>query len=118
MDLTGKWNFSEDFSFGKDKGVVRLTQLGNILTGELEFTESIEEATPFKVKCLMKGSVEGKSVKLNVVSFQILESQEPIDYYPETREGIVNDQGQIVGSSEDEQGICGVFVMDRCQYFS
>jgi len=113
MDLSGKWKFKEDFSYGIDEGFAEFKQEGNEFTGILEFTETIEEDVPFKVKCFVSGFVVGNSVTINVDDFKILESDEEIDYYPESREGIINANGQIVGSSEDSQGVCGVFVFDR-----
>jgi len=113
MNLSGKWIFKEDFSFGKDEGKAELEQVGHKLFGTLEFTETIEEEAPFKVRCKLEGTIDDNNVVLNVVEFKIIESSEPIDYYPEKREGMINSNGQIVGSSEDEQGVCGVFVMER-----
>ncbi len=49
---------------------------------------------------------------LDVVEFTV-KSEEQIEYFPERREGIINANGQIVGSSEDEQGVCGFFVFER-----
>ncbi len=113
MDLSGKWNFKEDFSHGKDVGVAILVHQENEIKGILEITESIKGDEPFKVKCEIKGTVDGNHIELHVISFEILDSSEEIEYYPESREGILNVNGQIVGSSEDEQGVCGVFVMER-----
>ncbi len=115
MDLSGKWRFKEDFGFGKDEGYAELMHSGDVINGNLEYTEFIENENSFKVKCELEGKVENNSVIFNVTKFKILSSAEPIEYYPEQREGIVNANGQIVGSSEDEQGICGVFVFDRFQ---
>lgn len=112
MDLTGKWSFKEDFSFGKDEGEAVLVQAGTRVYGILDFTERIEDETPFKVKCHLEGTYEEDTVKLDVVDFEIM-SSEQIEYFPESREGVINANGQIVGSSEDEQGVCGVFVMEK-----
>lgn len=113
MNLTGKWSFSEDFLFGKDAGLAELVQFKDEITGILKFTETIEGEDSFSVKCQLSGFIKENMVTLNVASFEIIESSQPIDYYPEIREGIVNVKGQIVGSSEDEQGVCGVFVFER-----
>ena len=113
MDLSGKWNFKEDFSHGKDVGIAILEHQKNEISGILEIIESIEGEKPFKVKCQIKGTADGDHIDLHVTSFEILESSEEIEYYPESREGILNVNGQIVGSSEDKQGVCGVFIMER-----
>ncbi|TLX75219.1 hypothetical protein E9993_09975 [Labilibacter sediminis] len=113
IDLSGSWKFKEDFSFGKDEGVAELNQEANDITGVLSFTEIIEGEEAFEVRCQLKGTISDHEITLNVVEYEIVSSSEPIEYYPETREGIVNVNGQIVGSSEDEQGVCGVFVLER-----
>ena len=112
MDLTGKWTFKEEFDFGIDEGEAVLAQAGSRVYGILDFTERIEDETPFKVKCHLEGKLDGEKIKLEVVDFEIMAS-EPIEYYPEIREGVINSNGQIVGSSEDEQGVCGVFIMEK-----
>ncbi|MGQ1784157.1 MULTISPECIES: hypothetical protein [unclassified Saccharicrinis] len=112
MNLSGKWSFKEEFDFGKDEGEVVLTQAGNRVYGILGFTEFIEDEIPFKVKCHLDGRLEGNKIKFEVVGVE-LSSTETLEYFPEKREGIINANGQIVGSSEDEQGVCGVFVMER-----
>ncbi|MCW3804064.1 hypothetical protein [Plebeiibacterium marinum] len=112
MDLTGRWNFKEEFDSGKDEGIAILAHAGERVYGMLDFTEYIDEETPFQVKCKIEGSVIGDKVKMEMVDIEVI-SVEPIEYFPEIREGIINAKGQIVGSSEDEQGICGVFVFEK-----
>ncbi len=113
MNVTGKWIFKEDFSFGKDEGEAELKQVGSEITGTLKFTEFIDEEPPFEVKCELKGSLNGNKILLHVVSYEILNSTIQIEYFPEVRDGIINANGQIVGSSEDEQGVCGVFILEK-----
>lgn len=113
VDLSGKWNFKEDFSYGEDEGIALLYQNGNRLTGILEFTETIEREMPFSVKCHLQGNIDGNNIIFHIKDYKIINSSVPIEYYPESREGIINVNGQIVGSSHDEQDICGVFVFER-----
>ncbi len=114
MDLTGRWNFKEEFDSGKDEGVAILAQAGDRLYGVLDFTEYIDKETPFQVKCQLEGKVDGDKVSLEMVDYEII-SVEPFEYFPEKREGVINKNGQIVGSSEDEQGVCGVFVFEKAE---
>lgn len=113
MDITGTWTFTEDFGYGYDKGTANFVQSGHELSGVLEFVEHIDDDLPFTVRCQITGEVHGNKVSIDVSSFEITESSEPIEYYPERREGLINADGQIVGSSEDTQDICGVFVFTR-----
>ncbi len=107
MDISGTYEFTEDFGFGKDKGEAILHQMNDILEGKLSFTEYIDEEEPFKVTCDLKGTINGNEVEFNVENCQTGGEE----YYPEVRNGIINNKGQIVGSSVDEQGVCGVFVL-------
>ncbi|WP_068472641.1 hypothetical protein [Saccharicrinis aurantiacus] len=106
MDISGKYKFTEDFGYGKDEGEAFVIQTGSKLEGTMSFTESIEGDDPFTVECIIEGDVNKEQVEIRVKSFKTND----VEYYPETRVGIINNKGQIVGSSEDEQGICGVFV--------
>ncbi len=114
MDLTGRWNFKEEFDGGKDEGVAIFAQAGERVFGILDFTEYIDGDTPFQVKCQLEGKVDGNKVFLEMVDHEVL-SVEPFEYFPEKREGIINQNGQIVGSSEDGQGVCGVFVFEKAE---
>ncbi len=115
MNLSGKWSFSEDFSFGKDEGVAELFHVNDEIKGKLTFAESIEGEDVFSICCEIEGKIDNNQIIFNTTSFEVLESSEPITYYPEVREGIINMHGQIVGSSEDTQGVCGVFIMKKIE---
>lgn len=106
MDISGKYTFTEDFGYGKDEGEALLRQDGSQLKGTLSFIESIDDDEPFSVECIIEGDVNNQQVEIRVTSFKTND----VEYYPETRVGTINNKGQIVGSSEDEQGVCGVFV--------
>ncbi len=112
INLSGKWKFREEFVAGMDEGYAIFTQEGNLINGELIFTEKIEDEMPFEVCCSLEGNLSDNSLVLDVVEFSV-KSEEEIEYFPERREGIINANGQIVGSSEDEQGVCGFFVFER-----
>lgn len=112
-NLTGRWYFFEEFDGGVDEGEAILQQEGNLISGTLAFTESIEDDEPFDIMCQIKGLVNDKMVTIEVESFEITKGDKGLEYFTEERQGIINSQGQIVGSSEDEQGINGVFTLTR-----
>lgn len=114
-DLNGEWSFNEDFGFGKDEGIAHFRQEGSVLEGYLEFTESIENEAPFRIREYIKGKVINGQVGFYGVSFKILESDLPIDYRLDQWEAIINAQGQIVGHSIDDDGTSGVFIMIRIE---
>lgn len=113
MDITGKWTFSEEFFCGKDEGTASFVQKKETFTGELLFTETIEDELPFSVRCQVAGKIIDKRVTMEVIEHKIVGGDMTVEYAAEKREGCINSQGQIVGSSEDEEGVSGVFVFNR-----
>jgi len=114
-DLNGEWTFNEDFGFGKDEGFAHFKQKGSALEGYLEFTESIENEAPFRVREHVKGQVINGQIGFYGISFEIIESEKPIEYRLDQWEAIINVQGQIVGHSIDDDGTSGVFIMTRIE---
>ncbi|MFA8449591.1 MAG: hypothetical protein ACEPOW_02730 [Bacteroidales bacterium] len=113
MNLTGKWIFEEDFYFGKDFGELVWSQKGTEIEGVLKFTEEIQGDKPFDVELQIQGEINGIQIYFRAVAFEIINAVEDIDYSLDSWEGIINRHGQIVGSSYDEDGICGVFTLTR-----
>jgi len=113
IDLTGRWLFFEDFGVGNDNGWLNWTETCGVLDGELEFTERIEDDTPFSIKLKVKGTRKGNKVKFKATTILWLKTDEPMTYNLDKWEGIVNPQGVIVGSSIDAEGVCGVFTLRK-----
>ena len=110
MGLSGKYTFYEDFGHGYDEGSANLVVTGDQIAGTLSFTEYIEGEEPFNIICTLAGFVKDKDVFIKVIDFKFLDDVS-FDYHPDDREGVINDKGQIVGSSIDAQGVCGVFTL-------
>jgi hypothetical protein len=113
LDITGRWNYFEDFGFGKDAGFADFIQNGNLITGVLQFTEQIEGEETFIVKQNITGSLNGSKLLIKATSFEILFNEEDIDYELDTWEGDLSPDGRIIGSSVDSKGTTGSFVMER-----
>lgn len=111
QDLTGFWSFSEEFEFGKKLGEARLFQNNGMIRGILVFKEYDENGTAIFVRCQLEGSFDGIKLLLKDVSHSVLVGGSDDDYLPEEREGILNANGQIVGSVNDADDVAGVFVM-------
>ncbi|MDI3521264.1 MAG: hypothetical protein PWQ17_2119 [Anaerophaga sp.] len=111
-DLTGFWRFREEFDTGEDVGEARLFQKGKNLSGHLVFKEIIPGDPAMFVRTKLTGKIENRKVYLNETSVIVL-SEGKEDYVPEERKGLLNALGQIVGSGEDQQGVHGVFVLER-----
>jgi hypothetical protein len=115
MNLTGTWKYSEDFSHGDSEGDLVLTQEGKLLSGTLSHTETPLEGNPYSIEQTMEGVYdnEDKSFILKASSFTILEAEEEILYELDSFVAQVMNEDLIVGTSEDEQGVLGVFSFKR-----
>jgi len=113
MDLTGRWSFSEDFGYGINEGEMNLKQENNSLSGEMTFTETIEGEDPFTIHCLVQGSTTDTEVTLETLQHTIIAGDKTTEYLSETIQGIINSQGQIVGTCCDQDDVEGVFLFQR-----
>ena len=112
-NLSGNWHFHEDFHYGKDQGRVILKHEGKALYGKMTFTETLQHEPPFTVECIITGTCDSNKVTLESSQHRIIAGDKSIEYAPETRHGLINSQGEIVGSSCDEEGVEGVFILSR-----
>ncbi len=115
MKLTGDWLFNEEFVGGFSTGVFKLTQPSEeIIAGEVFVIENEKDKPPLYVHQKVEGVfLDGCKVILKSVSCEILAGDQNEEYYPDSWEGILNSEGQIVGDTIDLNGACGVFVLKR-----
>ncbi len=113
MNLSGEWHIYDDFGFGSDEGKLTLEQDGQVVSGAMTITESIENEDTFKVKCLLSGKLKGKIMILKCFECRIIDGSSKIVFLPGTYQGTINSKGQIVGCSTDEDDVDGIFVMTR-----
>ncbi len=111
-NITGTWIYSEDFGFGNDKGKAVLKQDGKKVTGAFEYTERIDDEEPFEVRQMIEGDFDGELLEIKGVSVELSEGCD-IVYNLDEWEGRLTEEGKIVGSSFDAEGLCGVFVLER-----
>lgn len=112
-NITGRWIFNEDFGFGKDEGFAEFTQEGEQIKGTMVYTERIEGELPFRVQQSIEGSFDGVNLIISGVSVELLDTENEIEYNPDTWEGILNSKNQIVGHSYDNHDCFGVFLMEK-----
>ena len=115
MNLSGTWKYSEDFSHGDSEGELILTQEGKHLSGTLSHLETPIEGILYRIEQKMEGVYdnEDKSFILKASSFTVLEAEEEILYELDSFVAQVMNEDLIVGTSEDEQGVLGVFSFKR-----
>jgi hypothetical protein len=115
MNLSGTWKYSEDFSHGDSEGELVLTQEGKLLSGVLTHSETPIEGIPYRIEQKMEGVYDNqdKSFIIKASTFTILEAEEEILYELDSFVAQVMNEDLIVGTSEDEQGVLGVFSFKR-----
>ncbi len=114
MDISGKWFFKEEFETGVCNGEAKLFQEDNKLWGEIEMTENIKGQSPLHLIQKLAGIVLDKKIVLKGTSYKILNGGDfRTEYSLDNWEGNINSEGKIIGSSIDQEGTCGIFVMER-----
>ena len=112
-DISGKWNFTEEFECGLDKGFAFFIQNDTVLTGYLEYEEVIEEEAPFTVRQEISGTIQSDQINFKGVKAIGPDGSIIDDYNLDTLEGTLTHEGKIVGHSFDSENVCGVFVLIR-----
>jgi len=112
-NLNGCWHFKEKFDFGVKEGEARLFQEGDTISGNLIFREITDEEDSIIVRVSIIGFFRNGKVILNDSAHSVLVGGTDDDYLSEEREGVLNIQGQIIGSVIDKDAVAGVFVMNR-----
>ena len=113
MSLNGKWIYSEDFKFGINKGIAQLYQTDKNITGTMIYTEIIEKEPPFTIKCHLKGLVSNNNIEIKILDCEIIDGDRNIEFVLGKLNGSINSKGDIVGSTIDNDGVCGVFTLER-----
>ena len=113
MDLTGKWKYQEDYTYGKANGELVLRQEGDNLSGKIIFSDAIEGLEPFMLQEMVSGYVDGDRVKLEAVDYDIIYSETEVLYELDCWFGRLTGEDEISGMSKDVQGIVGHFSFVR-----
>lgn len=111
INVNGFWHYKEELNYGEKVGESRLFQDGNALSGSLVFKEILNNGNYMIVRVSISGIISDENITLNDTGYTILTKTSDFDYLPKEREGVLNTQGQIVGSVTDKDVISGVFVM-------
>jgi hypothetical protein len=113
QNISGKWKFTEEFECGIDKGFAYLVHNENLITGYLEYEETIEDEEPFMVKQEISGTIHNNHVNLKGEKVTTPNGTPLNDYNLDTLVGVLTHEGKIVGHSFDSNDVCGVFVFMR-----
>ena len=112
INISGEWKYSEEFDNGKDIGIISITQNGEELIGEMRYTEYFLDHKPLELLQTVRGRIEGNKINLKgqLISFI---NMEYCEYYLDEFDGVYTSEGKIVGSTMDQNNVCGVFVLER-----
>lgn len=113
MNVTGVWKYKEDFALGLSQGEVKLVQTDNTVYGEFTFVEKVEGNYEIEVFEKVKGEiVEGKAL-LKSIEVKALQDGKEVSYLGNNFEVHLVSDSKLVGSSYDEEEVCGVFTLER-----
>lgn len=113
MNIAGKWLFQEDFETGVNSGFAHIEQDEDRISGKLELKEQLHDEEPIDVVLNFEGLIMGNKIIFKGNDFRLVNGPDDCEYALDSWEGILNSEGKIVGSSIDQEGICGVFLMEK-----
>lgn len=113
MNISGKWDYKEDFEYGKSAGEAEFIQEQNIVKGVFKFTEKVENDYKIEVSEKVKGTISDGKVLLKSVEVNALQDNREIEYLPNSFEVHLVSENKLVGSTYDDEDVCGVFVLER-----
>lgn len=114
MNISGTWNYSEDFEFGKSFGKAELKQNDTEISGVFTFTEEVQGDYRIEVSEHVKGYLKDGKVDLKSTKVTAKQNGNPIHYLHNTFEIKHISENRLVGSTYDSEGVCGVFVLEPC----
>lgn len=113
MDLTGKWRYEENYTYGRAKGELTLKQSGDRLRGKIIFTDEVNGESSYMIQETVEGYVDGDRVKLEAEDYDVIYAEQEIAYELDNWFGTIVDEDMISGLSKDLQGVVGHFSFVR-----
>jgi len=113
MDITGVWKYKEDFALGVSEGEVKLIQTDDKVYGEFSFVEKVEGDYEIEVFEKVRGEISEGKVLLESTSVKALQDGKEVSYLGNNFEVHLVSDSKLVGSSYDDENVCGVFTLER-----
>ncbi|MDR2413894.1 MAG: hypothetical protein LBD64_02780 [Odoribacteraceae bacterium] len=111
--LTGKWTYNEEYEHGTSTGELLLQQAGARLSGKIILSDRPREGDSCMIQEELSGKIEGKKIKLKAITFDVIHSEQPLEYALDEWFGILVDEQTIIGTSVDARGVEGNFVFKK-----
>ena len=113
MNLTGKWHYEENYTYGRTKGELILEQAGEQLRGKIIFTDKVNGESSYMIQETVAGYVDGDRVRLQAEEYDVIYADEEVAYELDNWFGTIVDENMISGLSKDAQGVVGHFSFVR-----
>lgn len=113
MNISGKWNYKEDFEYGTSEGEAEFFQNQNIVNGIFKFIEKVENDYKIEVSESVTGIISEGKVLLQSIDVTALQNGKEIEYLPNSFEVFLVSENKLVGSTYDKDAVCGVFTLER-----
>lgn len=109
LNLAGKWTYKEDYGYGLANGELHLSQDGNRVKGRIIFTDNLHNEESFMIQEFVEGVIIENKVIIDAIEWDIIHSENEIDYELDSWRGDIVSEQLIQGRSMDDQGIEGKF---------
>ena len=113
MNLSGKWNYKENYSNGTSVGLLIIEHVDDLIMGHIIFSDKVRGETPYMIREFVKGSVKDSRIKLVATEYDIIHSDFELTYELDRWFGTIKTENLILGASLDDQGIEGRFRFER-----
>lgn len=115
ISLVGTWLYTEDFSHGDSEGVLEISQSTKQIKAILIHTETPLNEKPFTVTQELIGEyiASTKTIYLKAINAKLSVPTQDLVYELDSFEAKLINDNLMVGTSEDNQGIIGVFSFKR-----
>ncbi|MCU4154729.1 hypothetical protein J1N10_02000 [Carboxylicivirga sp. A043] len=113
MNLTGQWQFFEQFEAGFDMGYAVLKQAGEKISGTLVYREYIYGEGSFLISIDVEGDVIEERLMLRGKSYEVVDAPFDVEYCLDDRIAELSDPNKIEGHSVDDQNLEGRFLLRR-----
>lgn len=111
-ELTGTWKLEEDYEFGSTTADVYLAQVGSRLSGVVIIHDVTADGKETIIQETILGTVEGSHFTLQGTNVRIIKGRYS-EYELDRWTGVIKNNNEILGFSQDLAGTTGEFRMNR-----
>jgi hypothetical protein len=113
MNIRGYWEYTEEFDNGEVDGTVLISEEDGVYTAEFKINEVDDDGNAIQVIEKAEVEIDESWINFETKSFECDGLKDKEEYLPTERQGLLTEEGRIVGHTWDNEEICGVFKMER-----